>query len=144
MTTEKSDHGTPGTGAIIETTGAGKVQLNVSVGGAQFLADESVETVGLGTGPTPYDLLCSALAACTAMTLRLYAAQKGWEPPHIRVQVTHEKIKDQTPPDRFSRQITIEGSFDDTQRARLLEIAGRCPVHRTLEQGSKIETSEVR
>jgi putative redox protein len=130
-----------GMGATAQDSGVGRLQLKMSTGGARFLADEPVAAGGLGSGPTPYDLLCAALAACTAMTLRLYAAQKGWESPRLRVVVEHAKIKDRAPADVFSRRIAIEGDFDAAQRARLLEIAGRCPVHRTLEQGASVETT---
>ena len=66
-------------GAIAEETGAGRFQIRIETGGTTIFADEPVAAGGLGSGPTPYELLCSALAACTTMTLRLYAAQKGWQ-----------------------------------------------------------------
>ena len=125
---------------VVEETGDGPLQVEVRAGGVRFLADEPVAVGGGGTGPDPYDLLCAALGACTSMTLRLYAGQKGWPVSRLRVTVGHSKDKARKPPDLFTREIRIEGDLDATQRARLLEIANRCPVHRTLEGGSAVET----
>jgi putative redox protein len=125
---------------LVQETRAGKLQVEVIAGNTRFLADEPVEVGGLASGPGPYDLLCAALGACTAMTLRLYADQKQWPLERVRVAVRHSKDKDHKPADRFFRRIALEGPLDSEQRARLLEIAGRCPVHRTLEAGSAIET----
>jgi putative redox protein len=74
------------------------------------------------------------------MTLKLYAEQKGWPLSHVQVVVGHVKREDQQPPDLFTREIVLEGELTEEQRARLLEIAGRCPVHRTLERGSAVKT----
>jgi putative redox protein len=128
---------------LVQETGAGKFQVEVRTGSTRFLADEPVAAGGLGSGPNPYDLLGAALGACTAMTLRLYADQKQWPLQRTRVAVAHDKDKDRKPADRFNRAIALEGPLDATQRARLIEIANKCPVHRTLESGSAIETAEV-
>jgi putative redox protein len=125
---------------VVEETGAGRFQVAVRAGAARFLADEPVSVGGLGSGPSPYDLLAAGLGACTAMTLRLYAAQKNWPLAKVRVAVDHSKAKDRDPPDLFTREITIAGDLDEAQRARLMEIADRCPVHRTLEHGAKVAT----
>lgn len=127
-------------GAIAEETGASRFQIRIDTGGTTILADEPVAAGGLGSGPTPYELLCSALAACTTMTLRLYAAQKGWPVGAIRTQVGHRRETGVTPADLFTRRIAIEGDLDAEQRARLIEIADRCPVHRTLTGGARVET----
>lgn len=119
-----------------EETGAGKFQLMVEAGGIRFLADEPQNVGGLGSGPTPYQLLSAALAACTTMTLRLYADHKGWPVTRIRTTVAHARQKDGSPADVFARRLAIEGSLDAEQRARMLQIANRCPVHKTLEQGA--------
>jgi putative redox protein len=131
-------------GAVhIEETGEGGLQVEVRAGGARFLADEPVEAGGLGSGPTPYDLLSAALGACTAMTLRLYANHKAWPLGRVSVTVGHSRQTGQEPVDSFTREIGLAGGLDDEQRARLLEIADRCPVHRTLTKGARIATSEA-
>lgn len=122
----------------VAETGVGKFQVEVLAGGATFLADEPVEAGGLDSGPNPYDLLASALGACTAMTLRLYAGRKDWPLARTTVRVLHTRTPQGR--DRFAREITLEGPLDDDQRRRLIEIAERCPVHRTLENGSDIIT----
>jgi uncharacterized OsmC-like protein/pimeloyl-ACP methyl ester carboxylesterase len=116
-----------------------------------FLADEPL-SVELATnkGPNPYALLKAALGACTSMTMRMYARVKKWPVTGISVAVTHRKIaaedgaKDERGRpikiDVFTREITLEGDLDADQRARLIEIADRCPVHKTLHQSSRIET----
>jgi putative redox protein len=126
---------------VAEETGGGRFQVAIRAGGLRFLADEPESVGGLGSGPTPYDLLSSALAACTTMTLRLYVEGKKWPVERIRTAVGHMKRKDGVPADLFTRRISIEGDLDDVQRMRLLEMADRCPVHRTLESGAHIDTS---
>ena len=74
---------------VVEETGEGNFQVEVLAGGVRFLADEPVEVGGLGSGPTPYDLLCAALGTCTAMTVRMYARRKAWPLRHVRVCVGH-------------------------------------------------------
>ncbi len=127
--------------AEAEETGAGKFQVAVRAGGIRFLADEPEDVGGLGSGPTPYQLLSAALAACTSMTLRLYADNKGWPVTRIRSVVSHARADDGSAADVFTRRIAVEGAVDAEQRARMLEIAQRCPVHRTLERGARIETT---
>jgi uncharacterized OsmC-like protein/alpha-beta hydrolase superfamily lysophospholipase len=126
----------------VEETGAGGLQVEVQAGGVRFIADEPVEVGGLGSGPTPYDLLCAALGACTAMTLRLYARRKSWPLAKARVGVGHVRATAASP-DRFLRDIELVGDLTVEQRVRLIEMAGRCPVHVTLERGSQVETREV-
>jgi len=126
---------------VAEETGAGRFQVAIQAGGIRFLADEPAAVGGLGSGPTPYDLLSAGLAACTTMTLRMYADQKGWEIGRIRTAVGHSKRKGETPADLFVRRIAFDGDVDAERRARLLEIADRCPVHRTLESTARVETS---
>jgi putative redox protein len=124
---------------VVEETGQGAFQVEVSAGGAHFFADEPVEVGGLGSGPTPYDLLSAGLGACTAMTLRLYARGKSFPLDKVRVTVGHMKVKE-TPSDRFVREIRLTGAISDDQKQRLLEIADKCPIHRTLN-GAGIETA---
>ncbi|MBU1374521.1 MAG: OsmC family protein [Alphaproteobacteria bacterium] len=126
----------PDTVTVAET-GLGRYQVEVMAAGATFLADEPVDAGGLGSGPNPYDLLASALGACTAMTIRLYAARKAWPLDRVIVRVLHTRVA-LTARDRFAREITLEGPLDEAQQRRLVEIAERCPVHRTLEGGADI------
>ncbi|MEM8581837.1 MAG: bifunctional alpha/beta hydrolase/OsmC family protein [Pseudomonadota bacterium] len=109
-------------------------------------ADEPLAYGGTNRGMSPYQLVAAGLGACTSMTLRMYARQKGWPLTHVAVDVLHDKVHAQDAKaaldriDRFIRRIRLEGDLDETQRARLLEIADKCPVHRTLEAGARIET----
>ena len=123
--------------------GPGDLRVEIVTGGATILAVEPVEVGGGGTGPSPYHLLAAALATCTTMTLRLYADSKGWPLEHVAAEVTHEKQSGVTPPDVFHRTVSLSGPLDETQRARLMQIADRCPVHRTLTRGARIETRAV-
>lgn len=123
----------------VEETGEGKFQVAVQAGPARFLADEPVDVGGLDSGPSPYDLLGAALGACTAMTCRLYADRKGWPLDKVSVEVTHE-ARTATTKDRFVREIGLEGDLDADQTARILEIAEKCPIHRTLTEGAEVIT----
>ncbi|WP_323772032.1 bifunctional alpha/beta hydrolase/OsmC family protein [Antarctobacter sp.] len=111
------------------------------------LADEPAAYGGSNKGMSPYGFVAAGLGACTSMTIRMYARRKGWPLTGISVDVTHDKVHAQdagtsatTRIDRFLRRITLEGDLTEDQRARLMEIADKCPVHKTLEQGAKIET----
>ena len=99
---------------------------------------------------TPYNLLSAALGACTSMTMRMYARRKGIALDRVRVDVSHDKHHGtdaasdrETKIDAFRREITLDGDLSEEERRRLIEIADRCPVHRTLERSSSIETVEV-
>ena len=124
---------------VIDETGKGAFQVEVKAGSSAFLVDEPVQAGGLGSGPNPYDLLSAAIGSCTAMTIRLYARRKQWPLERVRLKVTHhrDKLEDK---DRFVREIELIGPQDKTQRARLLDISLRCPVHMTIERGSILET----
>ncbi len=132
----------------VAETGRGKFQQQVVSGAHSFLADEPTSYGGNDTGPGPYDLLGAALGTCTTMTLRMYAAHKGVPLDHVRVDVSHAKVHAEDCMDcgegregridRFERVITISGDLSSEQRARLLEIADRCPVHKTLEKSSVV------
>jgi len=130
-------------------TGLGKFQQQVVSGAHTLFADEPEEMGGLDSGPSPYDYLAIALGACTAMTLRLYAERKGLPLDHVEVEVSHGRVHakdcaecDQREGlvDRFERRIALSGELSEEQRARLMEIADKCPVHRTLERSSAIVT----
>lgn len=112
------------------------------------LADEPLAYGGTNRGMTPYGFLAAGLGACTSMTIRMYARRKGWPLDHVWVDVTHDKVhaRDAEAPsgqkvDTFSRSIHLIGALDDDQRQRLLQIADKCPVHRTLESTSQINTT---
>jgi len=134
--------GDPGA-VVVEETGEGNFQVEVQAGGVHFLADEPVEVGGMGSGPTPYDLLCAALGACTAMTIRMYARRKELTLRRVRVRVGHTRNKGEIPSDGFMREIVLEGELTGEQRSRLIEIAERCPVHTSLMQGARVSTQEV-
>lgn len=129
-----------GEGVLAEETGAGAYQLALSSGVHRLLADEPPSVGGLGTGLSPYELVSAGLAACTVMTIRMYARRKGLELHRVRTRVIHSKRTDLTPADLFTRHIELEGNLDEEQRKRLLEIADRCPVDLTLIRGSDVET----
>ncbi len=124
-----------------DDAGHGGLQLLITAGPARFVADEPTELGGLDLGPTPHDLVGAGLAACTAQTLRLYAKRKGWPLGPVQVAVSHSRDPALTPADRFTRVITLNGVLDEEQRARLLDIAEKCPVHRMLTAGSAVSTS---
>jgi uncharacterized OsmC-like protein/alpha/beta superfamily hydrolase len=130
----------PDGAVLVEETGAGKFQVQVTAHGSRLFGDEPADVGGLGSGLSPYELVSAGLGACTSMTLRLYAERKGWPLTRTRVAVRHDKIAGQTPPDTFARQLALEGPLDAEQTAKLFEIADKCPVHRTLEGGSRVTT----
>lgn len=127
-------------GVTATETGAGTLQVAIESGRHRLLADEPVSVGGLDSGLAPYDLVSAGLAACTAMTMRLYANRKGIPLERARVSVDHARIADMTPPDRFTRIVSLDGPLDPEQRSRLLAIAERCPVDLTLVRGSDILT----
>ncbi|MBA2919573.1 OsmC family peroxiredoxin [Sphingomonas sp. MAH-20] len=127
-------------GVVARATGTGLFQTRIAVRETVFLTDEPVAVGGEGSGPTPYELLSAALAACTSMTLRLYAKRKGWELPAFSVEVAHEIVPGGRPRDRLNRQITFEGPLPPAAREKLLEIADKCPVHRTLVGGFEVRS----
>ncbi len=122
---------------LIAETGGGKYQVEARMGDAAFLIDEPLAAGGLGSGPNPYDLISAAVGACTTMTVRLYANRKGWPLTKVRTAVRHVRASLEAK-DRFVLDITLEGDLSDEQRARLMEIAERCPVHLTLARGSDV------
>ncbi|MCB1420792.1 MAG: OsmC family protein [Notoacmeibacter sp.] len=137
----------------VSETGEGHFQNTVLAGRHRLFADEPAKVGGDDTGPSPYDFLSAALGACTSMTLRMYAERKNLELGRITVDVSHAKIHtadcaectDEEKQkggriDRFERVIEIEGGIPPELEDKVVEIAGKCPVHRTLEHGSKVAT----
>jgi uncharacterized OsmC-like protein len=141
---------TPGA-VLVRETRRGTFQQEIVSGTHHFIADEPVKAGGLDSGPGPYDLLLAALGACTSMTLRLYAEQKKLPLTRVEVRLRHDRIyavdcaECETREgliDHIERVITLEGDLDPKQRARLMEIADKCPVHRTLKSEIDIRTVE--
>lgn len=133
----------------VSEAGTGKFTQDVWSDGHHLVADEPEAYGGDDTGPTPYGLLLAGLGACTTMTMRMYAERKGWPVDNLSVDLMHEKIhaKDcddcETKDgkiDHIERVITITGDLDDEQHTRLMEIADKCPIHRTLHAEIKIDT----
>ncbi|MFW5899539.1 MAG: OsmC family protein, partial [Jiangellaceae bacterium] len=113
-------------------------------GGFPVRLDEPEDVGGTDTGPSPSELLRLALAGCTAITVRMYADRKEWPLEAIQVDVTSETKREQgTTRTRFDRRVRLDGELSDEQRTRLLDIAGRCPVHRKLVGEVSVDTAEV-
>jgi putative redox protein len=138
----------PGT-VLVQETGDGRFTQRIAAGKHALRADEPEDYGGNDSAPTPYDLLLAGLGACTSMTLRMYAARKRWPLERVTVTLQHEKIHAEDCAecetkegriDRIARSLTLEGSLDEAQQAKLLEIADKCPVHRTLEGEVLVET----
>jgi len=136
-------------GEIIVTEGNRRFLREVSSDDHHWLADEPRRAGGDNQGPDPYEHLLAALGTCTSMTIRMYANRKGWPLEQVRVRLAHVREHDRDcagcdeKPVRMEilqRYISLEGTLDDTQRQRLMEIADRCPVHRTLEGQLAIAT----
>lgn len=136
-------------GWVVFETGAGRFAHIATNGKHVVASDEPPKVGGDDTGPTPYDFLCMGLGACTSMTIRMYADRKKWPVDRIAVRVRQDKIHAEDcvdcetkegKVDRFEREIHVEGALDPEQRARLLEIADKCPVHQTLHRRNDIVT----
>ena len=119
----------------------------LTAGQHAFISDEPSESGGEDLGPSPYELLLWALGSCTAMTLIMYARRHDWPLDNVSVHLTHDRVhaQDSAAADGtggkvevVTRGISLRGDLTDEQRERLLEIAGRCPVHKTLSGGTKI------
>jgi len=135
--------------AVEVVGGSEKYRNQIRVGPHRLIADEPKGVGGFDSGPTPYDLLLASLGSCVSMTLRMYADHKGWPLDEVRVRLAHEKIHASSCEecetetgkiDDITREIFLEGDLDDGQRARMIEIADRCPVHRTLHGEVRVRT----
>jgi uncharacterized OsmC-like protein len=139
-------------GAVtVRETRAGKFQQEILSGPHRFLADEPVTLGGLDSGLGPYDLLLASFGACTSMTLRIYADREYLPLERVMVQLVHKKVRTEDCEecenkiktiDRIDRTIALEGALDAEIRKRLMKIADKCPVHRTLTSEIDIRTFE--
>ena len=136
---------------VVARTGTA-LRTEVRANAHALVADEPVSAGGADSGPTPYDYLLAALGSCTAITLRMYADRKRWPLESVTVRLSHKKVhtrlseecetKDRKI-DQIGLDIELAGPLEELQRRRLLEIAERCPIHRTLESEVMMETSLV-
>lgn len=124
----------------VATSGVGRLQQNVAAGRHYLIADEPRSVGGDDTGPSPYDYLLTALGACTAMTMKLYAVRKGLPLDAVQVDVSHSRGDTG---ENIMRRIKMVGDLSIDDRRRLIEIAGKCPVHKTLSSPVNIETADT-
>jgi putative redox protein len=138
-------------GEVIVRNGTGMFGSRVEAGSHAWVMDEPEDVGGLDGGPTPYDMLLAALGACTSMTLRLYARREGLPLEDVTVRLRHDRNHARdcdhcTDPksklEAIFRTITLAGPLSPEQRAKLMEIADKCPVHRTLTGELHVHTSE--
>ena len=137
---------------VVGRLGREKYTTELQVGPHRFLADEPKDVGGQDFGPTPYDFVSAGLTACTAMTLRMYADLKKWPLDEIIVHVDHHKShaddckdveENAKKVDHFDRVIELKGDLDEKQRNRLLQIANKCPVHKTLHEEVIVRTEII-
>lgn len=130
--------------ATVFETGASPFAVQIEIGAHSFVGDEPISAGGEGLGPNPFELMTAALAECTAMTMRWYARQQNLPLEHVEVVVDHAKklfAGSSAPVDVFEKTIFIRGAaLDDAQRARLLDVAAKCPVQRILEGAPVFDT----
>jgi putative redox protein len=140
---------------VVRSQGPRGLKQDVLAGTHRIVSDEPRGVGGTDAGPSPYELLLASLGSCTAMTLELYARRKGWPLARVTVRLRHDRIheKDCTECDRpgnepflerIEREVALDGPLDAHQRAQLIELASRCPVHRTLSGNLDIATREIR
>lgn len=135
-------------GFVRSITSAQGFTTPIKSGSHHLLADEPTSVGGSDLGPSPYNLVAAALASCTSMTLQMYAKRKDWDLAEAIVEIKHEKkhkvdCENEAKIDHFYKRIRLEGDLDSSQRKRLLEIAAKCPVHRTLEGEIQIESELI-
>jgi uncharacterized OsmC-like protein len=151
MPEQQSGSATPGL-VIVRETRRGQFDQEIISGPHHLVADELVAAGGLDSGPGPYDLLLASLGACTSMTIRLYADRKKIPLQRVEVRLRHFKVyatdcaeceTKEGMVDHIDREIALHGELSSEQRARLIEIANKCPVHRTLTSEINIRTAEA-
>jgi putative redox protein len=136
---------------VTVTSGEG-LKHECTAGDYRIVVDEPASAGGTGAGPTPYEVLLAALGSCTSMTLLIYARRKGWPLERVEVELTHGRVHAQDCVDcetkqghidTITREIRVAGPLDEDQRARLLEIAQKCPVHKTMMSEVKVRDTLV-
>jgi putative redox protein len=144
------DHDTSQEGWVVVSGAATGFAQDVTAGGHRLTSDEPLAAGGTAHGPSPYDLLLAALGSCTSMTLGMYARRKQWPLDQVIVRLRHTRSHAQdcaaceSAPARLTRidrEIELRGALDGEQRARLLQIANKCPVHQTLTGKIDVETT---
>lgn len=125
---------------VVAKIGKDAYRTELTVGRHHLIADEPLDLGGKDLGPAPGEFLMIGLASCTAITLRMYANRKGWPLDSVHVEVDFEKVENKT---IFKREIMLTGYLTDEHRARLLQIANACPVHKTLTNPIEIQTKLV-
>jgi len=125
---------------VVSQFGEGPLQQKLTTGDLHYVSDAEVSKGGNGTGPSPHEFLGAALAACTSMTLKMYAGHKSID---LKDAIVTVDIQRQDDVEMFIRDIELIGNIDDHQRARLLEIAQRCPIHKALAGEIQIKTQLV-
>jgi putative redox protein len=147
----RMDHPEPGT-VVVTASGDGTYTQQVTTATHALLVDEPVALGGADAGPNPYELLLASLGSCTAITLRMYADRKGIPLTRSTIRLRHDRVHardcercetERGLLSRITREIELEGDLDDDQRAKLMLIADKCPVHRTLSSEIVIETRET-
>jgi len=123
---------------VVVQTGSGKFGQSIAVGPHTFIGDEPPDHGGDDKGPMPFEYLGAALGTCTSMTVKVYSDRKGWKLTSVRVAVTQETVEGAHV---FHRSIDLAGELSEEERARLLEIANKCPVHKALSGTIRIETT---
>lgn len=125
---------------VVSQFGEGPLQQKLTTGDLHFLSDAYISNGGNGTGPTPHELLGAALAACTSMTLKMYAGRKSMNLDNAIVTVDIERVNDV---ETFSRDIQLQGKLTLEEKNRLIEIANKCPIHKALAGDIQIKTQLV-
>lgn len=125
---------------VVSQFGQGPLQQKLIAGDLHFLADAEISKGGSGTGPSPHEYLGAALAACTSMTLKMYAGRKEMKLENAIVTVDIERVNDV---ETFSREIQLQGNLSAEEKERLLEIANKCPIHKALAGQIQIKTQLV-
>ncbi|MFI4896679.1 MAG: OsmC family protein [Phycisphaerales bacterium JB059] len=147
----KTSHTDAASGVVVDL-GRAHYRTEIVAGGHTLIADEPEAMGGANAGPGPYELLLSALGACKAMTVRMYADHKGWGLERVVLSLRHDRrhpadCEDCDDPkakiDHIDVEIQLMGDLDEAQRARLLEIADRCPVHRTITGDLRVNSALV-